>query len=155
MKKSIYLTRLSILFFSLILTQTAFADVKIKARQTVSGQTSENTTYIKGKRQRTEMMDGQMVSITQCDLRRSIQLNGQSKTYIVNLFNEPDTNTEKPSKSVSGAQTSVEKSRTVTTTEKGGTVTMTVTNKDTGLSNGEKRRRLSGQISIQNPGRAK
>jgi hypothetical protein len=47
------------------LTASAFADVKIKSKQTMSGQTYENTTYINGKRQRSEMM----VNITQCDLR--------------------------------------------------------------------------------------
>ncbi|MEZ5424711.1 MAG: hypothetical protein R2747_00475 [Pyrinomonadaceae bacterium] len=33
---------------------TAAADVKIRSRPTVSGQTLENTAFIKGKRQRTE-----------------------------------------------------------------------------------------------------
>ena len=58
----------------LTLTGSAFADVKIKTKQTASGQTSENTTYIKGKRQRTEMANGVMISITQCDLGRDLQL---------------------------------------------------------------------------------
>ncbi len=49
----------------LALSATAFADVKIKTKQTMSGQTSENTTSIKGKRTRTEMMGGVMVTITQ------------------------------------------------------------------------------------------
>ncbi len=47
---------LSLLFLS---TQT-FADVKIKSKQTAGGQTYENTTYIKGKRQRTEQNMGGM-----------------------------------------------------------------------------------------------
>ena len=46
------------------LTGSALADVKIKSKQTRSGQTYENTTYIKGKRQRSEMMNGAMVNIT-------------------------------------------------------------------------------------------
>ena len=67
MKK--YTIQFAILLVSLVLTQTAFADVKIKSRQTMSGQTYENSTYIKGKRQRTESMNGQMIMITQCDLK--------------------------------------------------------------------------------------
>jgi len=54
--------KLSLLFISLIFTQTAFADVKIKTRQTMSGQTYEGTVYIKGKRQRTERnMGGSLI----------------------------------------------------------------------------------------------
>jgi len=72
MKK--YTIQFAILLVSLVLTQTAFADVKIKSRQTMSGQTYENSTYIKGKRQHTESMNGQTIVITQCDLRRDLQL---------------------------------------------------------------------------------
>ena len=70
------------------LTGSAFADVKIKSKQTMSGQTYENTTYIKGKRQRTESMNGMMINLTQCDLRRGIQLSPQTKTYVVNPFDD-------------------------------------------------------------------
>ena len=62
-------------------TTVATADVKIKAKQTMGGQSYENTTYIKGKRQRSESMNGMMISLTQCDLRRSIQLNSQTKLH--------------------------------------------------------------------------
>ena len=65
---------LTCIFFSV----TAFADVKIKSKQTVSGQTNENTTYIKGKRQRAEQnLSGgiQMINLTQCDLKRGVQMN--------------------------------------------------------------------------------
>ena len=43
----------------------------------MSGQTFENTTYIKGKRQRTEQNMGamQMINLTQCDLKRGVQMN--------------------------------------------------------------------------------
>lgn len=123
MKKSNYKIQFTILLVSLILTQTAFADVKIKARQTISGQTSENTTYIKGKRQRTEMANGQMISITQCDLRRGVTLNPLSKTYMVNLFDTAESRTERSSTTAG---------KTRTTVENGGMVTTTVTNKDTG-----------------------
>ena len=51
-----------------------FADVKIKSRQTMQGQTSEKTIYIKSKRQRPEMARGALTTILQCDLRRDLQL---------------------------------------------------------------------------------
>src|ERR1700751_3932191 len=50
----------------------ARADVLVKSRQTAAGQTYENQIMIKGKRQRTESMNGQMITIQQCDLRRDL-----------------------------------------------------------------------------------
>lgn len=116
------LFQFAIILSSLFLSTNVFADVKVKIRQTMSGQTFENTTYIKGKRERAEqnMAGTQMVTITQCDLKRSLQLMPVSKTYMVNAWeqaSEPVTTTTK----------------TVTTkSEKGGLVTSTVTIKDTG-----------------------
>lgn len=102
----------------------AFADVKVKARQTMSGQTNENTTYIKGKRQRTEQNLGGMqnVSITQCDLKRTIQLNPQTQVYIINSWDQ-DTTTSSTVKTSGNTTTEV---------KKGGVVTTTITTKDTG-----------------------
>jgi hypothetical protein len=106
-----------------IMSATALADVKVKSRQTVSGQSYENTTYIKGKRQRTESMGG-MVNITQCDLKRGIQLNQGSKTYMVTPFaTTTQTTTSAP------ASATVDKNGVVQT---GGRVTTTITTKDTG-----------------------
>src|SRR5687768_10924001 len=87
------------------LSVTAMADVKVKTKQTTGGQVSENTSYIKGKRQRTEMMNGMIVSITQCDLGRDLQLNAQSKTYLVNPFDDGSA--------VPQAKPSTQKTRTV------------------------------------------
>jgi hypothetical protein len=53
----------------------ASADLKIKTRTTVMGHTTENTVYIKGARQRTEMSfggHGGSTSIMQCDQKRMI-----------------------------------------------------------------------------------
>jgi hypothetical protein len=105
------------------ISATAFADVKVKTKQTMSGQVSEMTSYIKGKRQRTEMMNGMMVSITQCDLGRDLQLNSQVKTYLANYF---DDGTAVPQ-----AKPSTQKTSSVEVT-KGGTMTVTTTIKDTG-----------------------
>lgn len=106
----------------LISVNTAFADVKIKTRSTSGDASTESTTFIKGKRQRTEMGE-QSVSIMQCDLRRSVQLSPAAKTYLVSLFNQPDA-----------AQTAVTKTdgQTETTFVRAGTVTTIVTTKDTG-----------------------
>jgi hypothetical protein len=124
MKNNIY--KYAFLLVSLVLTQTAFADVKIKTRQTSSGQSSEYTTFIKGKRQRTErdMGAGQMINLTQCDLRRGVQLNSQTKTYFVNSFNEPTTSAQ--------TSTTTGKAKTDNVVRVGGTVTSTITVKDTG-----------------------
>lgn len=113
----------AILAVSLICSASVFGDVKIKSRQTMGGQSYENTTYIKGKRQRSEMMNGMMVTLTQCDLRRSVQINPTTKTYMVNPFNTTVETVTKP------AGTTVDKNGVV---QSGGTVTTTVTTKDTG-----------------------
>lgn len=107
-----------------VFAASAFADVKIKSKQTVSGQSYENTTYIKGKRSRSERDMGQMkmIDLTQCDLKRSVQMNEMSKTYIINMFNQV---TE-----VSNEKASAPKTDGVV--RAGGTITSTVTYKDTG-----------------------
>lgn len=123
MKKSNYIKQLAILLFGLVLTQTALADVKIKIRQTMSGQTYENTTYIKGKRQRAEQNTGGMetVNITQCDLQRNVQIMPQSQTYLISLWEQA------PSVAASTATT-----KTQAASEKGGLITNIFTTKDTG-----------------------
>src|SRR5687768_11831708 len=120
MKHGVY--TIAILISGIILSTTALADVKIKSKQTMSGQSYENTTYIKGKRQRSESMNGMMINLTQCDLRRGIQLNSQTKTYIVNTF---ETGSQPAAKS-----TAVVDNKGVV--QAGGRVTTTVTVKDTG-----------------------
>lgn len=117
-------TKLIVLAAMIIaLTGSAFADVKIKSKQTMGGQTYENTTYIKGKRQRSEMMNGAMVNITQCDLRRGLQINPATQTYMVNPFTVSVETTTKP------ASATVDSNGVV---QAGGTVAMTVTTRDTG-----------------------
>ncbi len=109
----------------LVFASSAFADVKIKSRQTVSGQTFENTTYIKGKRMRAEQNMGesmQMINLTQCDLKRGVQMNAMSKTYVIDMFNQvTEINNEKVSAPKNDG-----------VVRAGGTVTSTVTYKDTG-----------------------
>ena len=112
---------LSCIFFS----TTAFADVKIKSKQTASGRSFENTTYIKGKRQRTEQNMGeglQMVNLTQCDLKRGVQISPMTKTYIISLFDQANEN----------ANEKVSANSNDKVVRAGGTITSTVTYKDTG-----------------------
>lgn len=100
----------------------ARADVKIKTRQTAQGQTTENATYIKGKRSRTEMSGGQMITIQQCDLRRDIQIMPQAKAYTIRSYNTGEA---------AHATTQAAGSQPVGVT-KGGVITSTVTTRDTG-----------------------
>jgi hypothetical protein len=106
-----------------ILSATANADTKVKSRQTSGGQTYENTSYIKGKRQRSETSGGQMIMIQQCDLRRNIQIMPQAKMYMIQPYDQPSTGSTTPGNTPAAA------SQPVT---KGGVVTSTVTTKDTG-----------------------
>lgn len=113
---------ISILAMTALSAASAFADVKVKSKQTVGGQSYESTTYIKGKRQRSESFGG-MVNIIQCDLKRNLQINQNSQTYMITPFAATTQTVTKPGTS------SVDKSGVVQT---GGRVTTTVTTKDTG-----------------------
>ena len=62
------------------------ADLKIRYRTTTSGQSYETATMIKGKRERSEMKMGygsDMVNITQCDLKRTIQISDANRKYVI------------------------------------------------------------------------
>ena len=106
----------------LTMTGIASADTKIKMRQTSGGQTYENTSYIKGKRQRSETSGGQMVVIQQCDLRRNIQIMPAAQAYMIQPYDQPTTSTT-PNNTTPSQPAAV---------TKGGVVTSTVTTKDTG-----------------------
>lgn len=98
----------------------ARADVKIKTRSNSGGQTTESVTYIKGKRQRAEY--GTAVTITQCDLRRTLQLAVPSKTYTVTPFGGGG---------VAGVATTNAAGQP-STPRRGGVVTTTINATDTG-----------------------
>lgn len=105
------------------ITGIASADTKVKSRQTSGGQTYENTSYIKGKRQRTETNNGQMILVQQCDLRRNIQIMPQAQAYIIQPYDD-GANATSPGTGRTNAQPAE--------TTKGGVITSTVTTKDTG-----------------------
>lgn len=105
-----------------VLSATAIADTKVKSRQTSGGQTYENTSYIKGKRQRSETNNGGMITIQQCDLRRNIQLMPQAQVYMIQPYDQPSTSTDTNSTTTPASQP----------VKKGGVDTSIVTTKDTG-----------------------
>ena len=104
------------------MTTVASADTKVKTRQTSGGQTYENTSYIKGKRQRSESNNGQMVVIQQCDLRRNIQIMPQAQVYVIQPY-------DNPANTAGDARANAQPGAPAT---KGGVVTSIVTTKDTG-----------------------
>lgn len=120
-KTQIYRTALAIICL-LTITGIASADTKVKSRQTSGGQTYENTSYIKGKRQRSETNNGQMIVLQQCDLRRNVTIMPQAQAYIIQPYDAANTTSTSPS--TANSQPS--------STPKGGVVTSTVTTKDTG-----------------------
>ena len=119
LKTTIFRTAISIGCL-LTISGVASADTKIKSKQTSGGQTYENTSYIKGKRQRSEMNNGQMIVLQQCDLRRNIQIMPQANAYIIQPYDEPATTNAASSTATQPA------------VKKGGVVTSTVTTRDTG-----------------------
>ena len=120
------LKTLFISFCLVVLSTVAYADTKVKIRQTTNGQTYENSTYIKGKRQRSETNGGQMITITQCDLRRNLMLMPMTKTYMVQPYDDASS---APS---SAGVMSNSRPPLQQPSKKGGVVTSTVTTRDTG-----------------------
>lgn len=59
----------------------ALADVKVTTKTAASGQSMTSTTYIKGARQRTEGLG--YTTIYQCDLKRMIQINDKTRSYLI------------------------------------------------------------------------
>ena len=105
------------------MTTAARADIKIKSKTSFGEQAGvEQTVYIKGKRQRTESVGG-MATVVQCDLRRTVQLNDLSKTYMLSLFDG----------GAGGATVeAADREARASSVRKGGVVTMTYATTDTG-----------------------
>jgi hypothetical protein len=122
----------------LCLAGNVFADIRVKQKVTMGGQSFETTRSIKGSRERIEqrmemsepgMADfmPQIATITQCDLKRTVRLNDRKQLYMV----EPFQNVSDATRAPSGQRMTPAASQT-TTTRRGGTMTMTQTVKDTG-----------------------
>jgi hypothetical protein len=120
----------------LCLVSASFADVTIKQRVTMSGQRFESTRHIKGSRERTEqhieMADPamaaympQIATVTQCDLKRRIEISDRKQLYFVEPFETPEAESAaRPARSTQPATTGPARA--------GGTVTMTYNVRDTG-----------------------
>ncbi len=104
-------------------------DFKITIKTNVAGQDMQSTTMIKGLRERSENsmggMNMGMVSITQCDSKRTIQINDRARKYIITPMESDD------SSGVSG-EGGMGASTGGSTARRGGVVTMTVNTVDTG-----------------------
>lgn len=104
-------------------------DFKVKYKVSYSaggsGQSSESVTMIKGARERSETRMGMydMVNITQCDLKRTIQINDKVRKYSITPM-EVDTSTQSTPPAPAPAPT--------TPARTGGTVTYVTTSIDTG-----------------------
>jgi hypothetical protein len=103
----------------------AATDLKITYRTTTSGQPMETTTMLKGARERSEMKLGfgrDIINITQCDLKRTIQVSDSARKYVITPMDVGDSadTTATPASGMS------EPSRA------GGVVTYTTTAVDTG-----------------------
>lgn len=127
--KRIYSSFLSVILL-LSFAVSVFADLKIRQRVSMSGQTFETTKMIKGARQRTEQKNSamgamdfmsQVATIEQCDLRRNVQVNDSKKLYFIEPFPEETTPTPNAPTRPTNTQT-----------RRGGTVTMTYNVTDTG-----------------------
>ena len=104
-------------------------DFKITIKTNMAGQDMQSTTMIKGLRERSETsmggMNMGMVSVTQCDLKRTIQINDRARKYIITPM-ESDDPSGGSTEGAMGAATGGGTSR------RGGVVTMTVNTTDTG-----------------------
>ena len=86
-------------------------DFKITSRMTVAGNSTQSTTMIKGKRERTETSISAgtysmtTVNITQCDMRRTIQVNDKARKYLLRPMDLDDASntTTKPPGAVGAA----------------------------------------------------
>jgi hypothetical protein len=100
-------------------------DLKITYRTTTSGQSMQSTTMLKGARERSEMKLGygrDIINITQCDLKRTIQISDSARKYVVTPMDSGD------SASDSGSPTSAVSEPAT----RGGVVTYTTNAVDTG-----------------------
>ncbi|HEV2903453.1 MAG TPA: hypothetical protein VGW32_00300, partial [Pyrinomonadaceae bacterium] len=103
-------------------------DFKITFKTSTAGTTIQNTAMIKGQRERSETSVSagaytmNTVSITQCDMKRTIQINDRARKYLITPMDDGS----------SSGSTSPGAARTSSPATRGGVVTMTVNTVDTG-----------------------
>ncbi|MDQ2977053.1 MAG: hypothetical protein M3R69_16785, partial [Acidobacteriota bacterium] len=105
---------------------TAPTNLKITYKTTAAGQSSESTTMIRGTRQRSEMHMGyvDLVTLTQCDLKRTIQISDKARKYTITLMETADSS--------SPGTSAGETSNAAGPAKRGGVVTYITTANDTG-----------------------
>jgi hypothetical protein len=102
-------------------------NLKLRYKTTANGQTTESSTLIRGSRERTEMKFGpgmEIISITQCDLKRTVQISEAAQKYVVTPMDLSAATT-----TAAGTGSSMSAGEPVT---RGGVVTYTTTSTDTG-----------------------
>lgn len=125
-------------------------DLKIKYRMTTAGQSMETTTMLKGARERSEMKMGygmDIINITQCDLKRTIQISDKTRKYVVTPMETGDST----GNSGADARVTSEPSR------RGGVITYNTTAVDTGERKdmfGFQARHVKTTMSIESSGDA-
>jgi hypothetical protein len=105
-------------------------DIKIRQRMTMgAAATTETVLYIKGQRMRNEMASGNMgmTTILQCDLKRTLTINEQTKTYLIS----PTDGTNAPA-SDGGGVAPTGPNQPSSSPTRGGVVNVTHTVTDTG-----------------------
>jgi hypothetical protein len=134
--------KLSALLLALLCsTSIVLADVKITTKSMASGQSFTSTTYMKGARQRTEGVGYTL--IYQCDLKRMIQINDKTRSYLVT-----------PYEGAGGSKTT-NAQRAGTTARRGGVITYTTTNTDMRESkqmHGLTAKRFKSKVSVTSEG---
>jgi hypothetical protein len=101
-------------------------DLKITYRTTMSGHSMENTTMLKGARERTEMklgMGRDIINVTQCDLKRIVQISDSAKKYVITPMDSGDPTQPAATSQMSGPSKP---------SYKGGVITYTINSVDTG-----------------------
>jgi hypothetical protein len=117
------------------MSTAVFADVLVKQRVTMGGMKMQSTKMIKGSRERAETktefddpaasaMYPQVATITQCDLKRKVQLSERKKLYLVEPMQTVAEQTPRGQ--------AVPEPQPMGPTKKGGTVTVTSDGRDTG-----------------------
>ena len=123
-----------------ILTPSIAKSQQYKLRQVMSISTmkSESTIYVKGSRKRTEGggyagMGANLVTIEQCDLKRTIRINDKKKLYFIDPFvKEIEEDEEKPAPKTKPAPAASKPQDTKQETKTGGIIYMYYNITDTG-----------------------
>lgn len=102
------------------------ANIKITYKMTVGEQSSQSTTMIKGARERSEMHMGyiDLVTLTQCDLKRTVQISDKTRKYVITPMETGDSSSSPTPGSSAPSMAGP--------TTRGGVITYTTTANDTG-----------------------